>query len=63
MKKEKKIKIVEAVSRQRLKCLIYSSYMLGFMACSEGRSLDNPDNFVEIKNVIALSSKDHYNSR
>jgi hypothetical protein len=51
---KKKVKIVQEVNRQKLNCIIYASYMLGYIASQEGRSLSHPDNFEEIKNVIAL---------
>jgi hypothetical protein len=51
----KKIKVTQEISRQKLKCIIYAAFMLGFLASSEEkRSLDNPKNFIEIANLIKL---------
>lgn len=50
------IKIVEEVNRRKLELIIYSSFYVGFMACSEKRSITNPDNLTEIYRLISLIS-------
>lgn len=54
---KKKVKVTRDVDGLRLKCLVYTAYMLGFMSAKERKSLDNPDNFTEIKKVIELIYK------
>lgn len=54
---KKKIKITQEISRQKVICLVYASYMLGFLAHSESkRNIDNPKNFEEINNIVSLLS-------
>ena len=49
------IKIVEEVNRRKLELIIYAAFFAGFIARADGkRSVENPDNFVEIKRLISL---------
>jgi hypothetical protein len=58
MTKDSNVKIVEEVSRERLKCIVYASFFCGFLAArTDQRSLDAPDNFKEIKSLIEQISK------
>lgn len=53
--KKKKIKVTQEISRQKLRCMIYASYMLGFLASAEEqRTLNNPKNFAEIDKILSL---------
>lgn len=59
MEKGDNIKLVEEVNRRKLELIIYASYFMAFMACSERRTPDNQDNYKEIHNLIDLISKEN----
>jgi hypothetical protein len=54
------MKLVSEVSCRRVELLIYTAFILGWSARNEGHSLDHPDNFIEIKNIISLIKRDPF---
>ena len=53
------VKLVQEVNRRKMELIIYAAFFTGFIAHSKDqRSIDNPDNFTEIHNLINLISND-----
>jgi len=48
------VKLIQEIGRRKVEQLIYTAFLLGFSAASEKRSIDHPDNFLEIRNTIDL---------
>ena len=53
-KKGDNIKIVHEINRRKLEQIVYAAFMVGFLARAEGRTVNNPNNYEEIHNLIDL---------
>lgn len=57
--KAKHIKLVQEIEKRKVELIIYAAFICGFLASfNEKRTLDNPDNWAEIKRLTKLLTKE-----
>lgn len=56
-REEKRVILKEEVNRRKIELIVYSAFVVGFIGRCEGRTLENPENFREIKRLIGVISQ------